>query len=52
MFIGIHFGKKYSNIAFTNGLIPVTDYIKDPNKTGIPNLFMYSKTKQKEFFGY
>ena len=52
MIIGIDFGTCFSSVAFMNGLIPVTDYIKDPNKTGIPSLFMYSRNSHKELYGY
>lgn len=52
MIIGIDFGTCFSSVAFMNGLIPVTDYIKDPNKTGIPTIFMYSRNTQKELYGY
>ena len=52
MIIGIDFGTRFSCVAFMNGLIPVTDYINDPNKTGIPTIFMYSRNLNKELYGY
>lgn len=52
MIIGIDFGTCFSCVAFMNGAIPVTDYIKDPNKTGIPTIFMYSRSLNKELYGY
>ena len=52
MIIGIDFGTRFSCVAFMNGFIPVTDYIKDPNKTGIPTIFMYSRNLNKELYGY
>lgn len=52
MIIGIDFGTCFSCVAFMNGFIPVTNYIDDPNKTGIPTLFMYSRMLNKELYGY
>ena len=51
MFIGIDFGTCFSSVAFMNGHIPVTDYISDYNRMGVPTLFMYSKKSNKELFG-
>ncbi len=52
MILGIDFGTCFSSVAFMNGQIPVTDYIKDPNKTGIPTLFMHSRKTGKDLYGY
>ncbi len=52
MIIGIDFGTCFSSVAIMNGSKPVTNYMKDPNRTGTPTLFMYSKDMKKELFGY
>lgn len=51
MIIGIDFGTCFSSAAIMNGLIPVTNYLKDETGEGIPSLFMYSAEQDKELYG-
>lgn len=51
MIIGIDFGTCYSSAAIMNGLIPVTNFIKDTTGMGIPSLFMYSAETGEEWYG-
>lgn len=51
MIIGIDFGTCYSSAAIMNGLIPVTNFVKDSTGMGIPSLFMYSEAEGKELYG-
>ena len=52
MKIGIDFGTCFSSIGFMNGRRPVTNILDDRNNSGIPTLFMYSKSKNEELYGY
>lgn len=52
MILGIDFGTCFSSVATMFGRTPVTDFMYDPNKTGTPSLFIYSKKSGKELLGY
>ena len=52
MIIGIDFGTCFSSVTMMNGDTPQSNWIHDPNGTGIPSVFMYSATRQKELYGY
>lgn len=51
MIVGIDFGTCYSSAAIMNGLIPVSNIVKDSSGMGIPSLFMFSKSQNRELFG-
>ncbi len=51
MIVGIDFGTCFSSVAIMNGLIPVTTCVKDTTGVGIPTLFMYSRSQNKELYG-